>query len=154
MLYLFFRIIKLRYSASWPISRKVATRWNVAVRFPNTADCSLRLRPEEGATPPASDRALSSFRHVLHHLYISTLSNRKFRIALPSQNSKFLSPVSTNCVTYPALTAALPSIHVSAPPPPPQPSVLHSDIYSYDVVDTTHKCKVCSRTGSPGKCLD
>ena len=88
MLHLFFRIITLCYSESWPLSRKDATRWNVAVRLPDTADCSLR-RSQGDATRPSSGRAArcegelsgwllatrvappclsapGSFRHVLH----------------------------------------------------------------------------------------
>jgi hypothetical protein len=141
MLHLFYRIITLRYSASWPLSRKGATRWNVAVRSADTADCSLRRRQED-ATPPSSSRAArcegelsaGSFRQVLHRtaphrtaLCISTFSYRKFRTALPSHSSQFLLQT---VLIVPFLQPLYHRYMFQGTPPPPTPA-LRSDIYSY-----------------------
>ena len=129
MLHLFYRIITLCYSASWPLSRKDATRLNVAVRFPDTADCSLR-RSREDATPPSSGRAdrcegelwAGSFRHVLHRPVYQHIQLQKVPHCSPL--TQFTVSVA-NCANYPILVAALPSTYASRPP------ALRSDIYSY-----------------------
>jgi len=130
MLRLFYRIITLCYSTSWPLSRKDATRWNVAVLFPDTADCSLR-RCQEDATPPSSGRAarcegdLSAgpFRHVLHHPVFQHIQLQTVPHSSPLTQ---LTVSVANCANYPILQ---PPYHRHMLHPPP--SALRSDIYSY-----------------------
>jgi hypothetical protein len=161
MLHVFFTIIKLCCAASWPLSGKDATRWNVAVRFPDTADCSLRRRLQEGATPPATGRAARCVGELsapsdtcCTTLCISALGTRKFRITIPSHSWKFLSPFSANCASYmcklsvqviPFLQPLRSTIDTRFSPPPPLPLIVIFILKS--VVDATHNCKLCSKTG-------